>query len=296
MPALDKKFFSGAGELDPGESAKLEIRNLTSDIEASLSEYGWKGEAAGCIGLTLSADNRRVERGVFITVGTVGSVKEDAARMWHGGSEKVTLSIKIKNAAVFTFSEGGLTSDIIPHDRFEYTFTAKNDTGPPTVVLEAEYEEFGISDFCMRMVCNVSRTSNLKDGINIKYTVLLFPAGKDDLLRRYDMAQNAAWPGYQVMEGDFPLLVRTTTTWGCPIMPLLLSGTSLEQQPHLPSGEELRMAISAIMRNSVAAEASKSAKNLLARWRKMAANPDELVPKKGPVEWPTHLQSESGKF
>jgi hypothetical protein len=137
----------------------------------------------------------------------------------------------------------------------------------------------------------------VKDGIQIKYTVLLFPVGKEELLRKYDMAQNAAWPGYQVLEGEMPLMVRAPTAWGCPILPLLLTGANLEHQPHLPSGEELRMAISSIIRNSVTVETSKSAKNLMTRWRRLAASPDELVAKKGAVEWPQHQigQNDAGK-
>jgi hypothetical protein len=208
----------------------------------------------------------------------------------------VLLLLKFKKAAVFTFSEGGLTSDIVPSDRLDFTLYAKGDSGPPTVILEAEYGEYGISDFCTRMVCNISRASSAKEGVVIKYTVLLFPMGKEALLKKFEMAQSAAWPGFPVLEGEFPLLVRATTPWGCPIMPLLLTGTNLEQQPHLPTSNEMRAAIGAIMNNAVTAEVSKSAKNLTARWRKIAAGPDELVAKKGPMEWPKQqLRNESGK-
>jgi hypothetical protein len=290
MPLLDKRFFAGEGELEPDECAKLEVRNLTNEVDSCLREYGWSGEAASCVGLTLSADNRRVDRGVFITRGALGDAKEEAARIWQGGNDNVTLVIKLRNAAVFTFSEGGLTSDIIPSDRLEFAFYMKNSTGPPAVVLESEYAELGISDFCLRLVCCLAKPAAGREGVNVKYTVLLFPMGKENLLRKFDAAQNAAWPGYPVMEGELPLLVRATSAWGCPIMPVLLTGSSLEQHPLLPSGDELRMAISAVMRKAIAAETSKSAKNLLARWRKLAASPDELAPKKGPVEWPQQQQ------
>jgi hypothetical protein len=143
-------MFAGDGELDPDKTVKLEIKNTNSDVNTCLSEYGWKGGAASCISLTLSADNRKVDRGAFITTGGLGEFKEDAARIWHGGNERVILVVKIKNAAVFTCSEGGLTSDIIPHDRLDFTFLEKGESGPTRVVLEADYAELGISDFCIR--------------------------------------------------------------------------------------------------------------------------------------------------
>jgi hypothetical protein len=279
------------------ECAKLEIKNNTSDINNCLAEYGWKGGAASCISLSLSADNKTVERGTLVTTGALGEFREEAARMWQGGNENVTLVVNIKNAGVFTFSEGGQTSDIIPNEKLDFTFLEKGDNGQWSVVLEADYAELGVSNFCLRLIGNISKSSSVKDGVLVKYTVLLFPMPKEELLQKFEAAQNAAWPGYQVMEGEFPLMVRATTAWGCPIMPLLLTGTSLETQPQLPSAGELRMAISAIMRNSVAAETSKSAKNLMTRWRKLATSPDELVAKKGAVEWPAQQlgQHDTGK-
>jgi hypothetical protein len=130
--------------------------------------------------------------------------------------------------------------------------------------------------------------------VNIKYSILLFQMGKDTLLRKYEVAKSTAWPGYLIMEGEFPLLPRATTAWGCLVMPLLLTGTDLEEQP--PSNGDMQAAVAAIMRKAVIAESSKSVKNLLTRWWKLAASPDELVAKKGPMEWPAQKeQAETGK-
>jgi hypothetical protein len=48
--------------------------------------YGWKGKATSCISLSLSADNKRVERGSFVTTGTLGEFREEAARMCKEGA------------------------------------------------------------------------------------------------------------------------------------------------------------------------------------------------------------------
>jgi hypothetical protein len=84
--------------------------------------------------------------------------------------------------------EGGLTSDITPSENLDFAFMVKGDSGPPRPALEAEYAELGISDFCVRMICNIARSSSLKEGVIIKYSILLFPRGKDPLLRKYEVA------------------------------------------------------------------------------------------------------------
>jgi hypothetical protein len=297
MAPLDKKLFAGSSDLEPDDCKKLEIRNLNSEVRNSLTEHGWDGEGAGSVCLILSADNQKVERGVFVTVGKLGEFKEEAAKIWPSGSSRAMLAIKIPGADVFTFSEGGLVSDIIPQEKVEHGLYISQDNGPPSVMLEAEYEEFGIGGFCLKMLCSISKNSSARSGVQIRYTVMLFPMSKDKLLKKYDMAQHTAWPGLKIMEGEFPLLIKPATAWGCPILPLILAGTSFEQLPQLPSGEELRSAISGIMSGTAVAETSRSASSLLARWKRLAGHPEELAVKKGGLEWqkPQPLQNETGK-
>jgi hypothetical protein len=297
MPTLDKRFFAGDGEIDPGECAKLEVRNTASEVESALSEFGWTGGPAACVVLTLSADNKKVEKGNFVVVGAFSDFKEEITKIWPGSSDGVLLRIKFKTATVFQFTEGGLTSNLTHQDNTEHAFYAQTDDGAPEVILEAEYPDYGIGEFCTKLVCNVSKNSSVRDGIVIKYTLLLFPLGKEDLLEKYPAAKEAAWPGLVVLEGECPLMVRPTAAWGSPAWPLLQTGTSLERQPQLPSGEELRAAMGAVMANATAPESSRTAKSLLSRWKKLAASPEDLVAKKAATEWPKPQQgpNEAGK-
>jgi hypothetical protein len=181
MPPLDKKFFTGDNDIEPEECARLEIRNLSSDVEDCLKEFGWKGETAACVSLLLSADNTKVEGGQFIMVGPLSDYKEEAARIWPSCKEGVMLLIRCKSAAnVFSFSNGGLTSDIVSQERLEYAFYAQKEAGAGThtVILESEYDEYGIGDFCVRTVCSISKNSTVKDGVMLKYSMLLFPASR----------------------------------------------------------------------------------------------------------------------
>jgi hypothetical protein len=165
------------------------------------------------------------------------------------------------------------------------------------VVLEAEYQEYGIGEFCLRLVCNVLKNSSVRDGVMIKYTLLLFPLGRERLLEKFPAAKEAAWPGLVMLEGECMLLAQPSAAWGSPAWPLLLTGTALERQAQLSDGDELRAAMGAVMANAAAPESSRAVKSLLTRWRKLAASPEELVPKKAAMEWPKPQQrpNEAGK-
>jgi hypothetical protein len=198
---------------------------------------------------------------------------------------------------MFKFSQGGLTSDIVDQDRIQHAFYDHGEGGTPKVILEADYEAYGIGSFCVRALCGAAKSSSAKEGVNIRYSIVLFPVSKAELLQKYEGAKEAAWPGILTAEGECPMLIKAESAWGCPVWPVLLTGEDLMQQPRLPSGSELRMAIASVMMNAVAPETSRSVKSLLGRWRKLAANPEELVAKKSQPEWPRPQQrpNETGK-
>jgi hypothetical protein len=293
MPTLDKKLFTGGSEVTAEDWAKLEVRNFSSDLEQCLKEFGWQGNATACIGLSLSADNRKVERGDFLMVGPLGEFKDEAAKLWLGCAEDVTLVVKLKTAAVFQFPGGSMSSDVMAQEALDYAYYTHNGDGAPSVILEADYEEYGIGNFCVKAVCGISKNSSVKEGVIIRYVVLLFPNSKEELCEKYAGAREAAWPGLLIAEGECPMMMKATAAWGCPIYPLVLTGENLEDQPRLPSGDELRAAIAAIMASATAPETSRTVKSLHGRWRKLAAGPDELVARKSLVEWPTPQQSQN---
>jgi hypothetical protein len=170
---------------------------------------------------------------------------------------------KTKTAAVFQFKEGGLTSDLPRQDSIVNAFNAQADDGVPAVILETEYPEYGIGEFCLRIICKISKNSSVREDIVIKYTLVLLPLGKESLLEKFPAASEAAWTGLTMLEGERPLLVQPTTAWGSLAWPLLLTGTSLERRLQLPSGNELRAAMGVVMGNATTVESSRAAKSLL---------------------------------
>ena len=66
MAPLDRQLFKGSAAIARQDLRRLEIRNLSGDIDETLAEFGWNGKPAGCIMLKLSADNAAVTAGQFL--------------------------------------------------------------------------------------------------------------------------------------------------------------------------------------------------------------------------------------
>ena len=91
----------------------------------------------------------------------------------------------------------------------------------------------------------------------------------------------------RITEGDIPLLPRPTAPWGCPVLPLIVSGTPLDQLPVQPEIDVLKRTISLIMRKAAMPETGRTGAALLTKWRRLANNPEELTSKSGTTTWPT---------
>ena len=169
----------------------------------------------------------------------------------------------------------------------DHGFYKLRDGAGPTPILEEDYKDEGIGNFCLRMPCVLSNNSSVKSGVIVKYTILLFPESKAELLSQYDLAQCAAWPGLRMADGYMPLLPRPKKNWGCPIIPLIKPGAPWEEAGVVPSPEGLRRAVSAMMRKTVTAETARSGPALVTRWRMLASNPGELHTRPGELLWPS---------
>lgn len=289
MAPLDKVMFAGGGNIDRESGERLEVKNWRDEVEEKLKQRGWDGTAGCCsVGLFLSADNALVEAGAFIVSGPVDGKQLciEATRIWPNADARAALILRFRNGGIFTFSEGGLASDIIASEAVEHSLVATADGRQPAPILAAQYEDWGWKGFCLRMLCHISKKSSTRSGVIIGYTILLFPMEKEALLERYELAQSAAWPGIRIAEGQLPLLPRPTTPWGCPVLPLLRTGTPLAEGGTLPSGEVLRAAIGAIMGQQATAETGRTGSAVLAKWEKLANNPEEMVLREGETTWP----------
>jgi len=290
-------FFGGDSQVDPDDLGKTEVSNYTTSVDRALtSHFAWDESAIGCLGLALSRDNSKVTSGVFITRGVTG-LSEYAVtcdQIWPGSSSNITLAVKIPTLNPFTFSGGGLWSDLIPSERFTVAFynTAAG-TEDRTVILGTPE---GVGQFCLRLVCQPSSLSSGKRGIICKYTILLFPAAAQELGDTPE-SRFAGWPGLKVGDGHFPLGPRPTKKWQCPVLPLIRPGTPFADNSEAPESFRLRFAISNIMGKVYQPDAARSVGALMAKWEKIRSNPREILSKPPATCWPAAapFQEERGK-
>lgn len=297
MAPLNKNLFLGEEDFDPGEMGKGVVRNFTSEVATKLKSFNWDGvKACGCVGLSLSTDNKRVEKGMFLVRGRLEDkeMTAEANKIWAETDSTVSLTIKFPAGDIFEFTEGDLASDLVPQDNVFHGFFKTVEGRPPQPVLEAEYEELGIGNFCLRMTCTLSEESTVRTGVLVKYTILLFPASKKHLLDTFELAQSAAWPGMRLTEGLLQLLPIPEKLWKCPVIPLLLPGQA-GPMTSFPTAAALRHAVATMMGKTVVPETARSGPAVLNKWKRLVSNPEELRSETGAVTWPKPSQPPSAQ-
>ncbi len=117
-------------------------------------------------------------------------------------------------------------------------------------------------------------------------SVLLFPLNARAMLESAEGAVAAGWPGFFIFETDCLLGPKASTEWGCPIMPLLKTGSALKDSPRVPYGEDLRLAVAAIMGRSYKPEYYKTPATVQDKTTYYTEHPDEFTDRPSIVTWP----------
>jgi hypothetical protein len=163
-----------------------------------------EGTDSGAIGLTLSADNAKVIGGKFVTWGTTNfkELKFPCNFIWKDSTPEITLVLNIPTLDIFMFEEGGLWSNVTPSGSTVHSFHNTNDG---EVVLADERNRLGVDDFPVRMVCELSSSSDGRKGIVVKFVTFLFPASATELS---DTPESRS--GIKLYEGTFPVIPKPT--------------------------------------------------------------------------------------
>ena len=287
MAPMDINLFKGHSDITASEFVRLAAENSENDVANVLKDFKWNGnKIIGSVILHLSEDNCRVDGGNFQARGSFPQkeVKMKAASIWPGTEGRVTLTIKLPKVDIFKFDDS-LASEYVPSEEIAHSFSAVED-GEIIPILAAEREEWRVGDFCLRLVCHITKAT-AKSGVTLKYTLLIFPGQRESIMDVSELAQSASWPGMKVTEGELPLCPMPQKIWQCPILPVLVTSNTFEQEPGPPPADELRRAIAAIMCRAAAPEVCKSRTEMMNKWQRYANNPDEFVAKPGPLSWPT---------
>jgi hypothetical protein len=290
MPDLSRNVhFDGEDDVSGEDLGGAEVANFSTAVDTALQQnFGWSGKAIGAVALTLSPDNDRVASGMFVTRGETDLEEYRATcdQIWPAGPRTVTFAIRIASLDSFTFSSGGLWSDIIPSHKFTHGFFDRNNVA----ILGARAEE-GWGEFALRIVCQLSSTSSGRRGVVCKFNIILFPASAEELSNVAE-SRFAGYPGLKIAEGHFPLGPAPSTRWQCPIVPLIRPGTPFVDNENAPSSVRLRFAVSAVMRKVVQPDMARSSASLHSKWERLRANPLELANIGPATTWPEHQDKE----
>jgi len=285
MAPMDKALFSGEGAIEGADLGKLQVLNSEEAVDAALKNFGWNGRnPAGCAILNLSADNMSATGGQFAARGRLAKeeVKIDTTKLWREAEPGYLLTLKVPTGGEFTFG-GGLCSDYLEASAVDHCITASGRNGQP--VLQADYASKGVGAFCLRLVCHIIKATR-KSGVTLAYTVLIFPGTGEEVLDVSDLAASPSWPGLKAADGEMALLPLPSAAWGCPVLPLLRTGSPWEDEPTVPPPGELIMRLSWIMATSEPADVCKTKKAMYGRWQRFGDNPDDFAAKKSPLTWP----------
>ena len=124
----------------------------------------------------------------------------------------------------------------------------------------------------------------------MKYTFMLFPASRAELLQMSERVASGSWPGIRLGDGEMLLMPRPSENWGCPVLPLIRPGVNFSELGRAPGSAALRHAIGAIMRRCSSPESSRNAASLQAKWDEAKRNPAAFSEKEVPVTWPEQTQ------
>jgi hypothetical protein len=288
MPALDKAFFVGSGNPDTRVSATAEILNKGESLTEALELLGCvEASLSGHVILYTTADNNRVENAEFVLRGIIEAsvIRIPCHKIWAQAEKGVFLYLTIPDADKYVFENGGLASDYIAQEQLEFDFGDHIEGRAVTKYTAEVARGKNTGDFCIRAVAQLSK-SEVTRGIRMTVTILLFPDTKETTLDATDAAAGAGWPGLFVLETECALGPRSTSEWGCPIVPLLKTRTPIADNPRIPSGSEMRRAIGSLMGRSYRPEYYKVGSTAAQKASHYTTHPEEFADKASSVTWP----------
>jgi hypothetical protein len=204
-----------------------------------------------------------------------------ASKLWERAAKDVSVTFTFPHGGEFEFSSGALASEYLEGDAVKISVVRGDQT-----IRQDSWQQVGITPFSLRLVAYLDKLSN-KHEPRIKYNLLFYPASKEQMEEMSDAVQGAAWPGVKILEGHAALFPRAPQGgWGCPIYPILCTGTRFEIAPNLPTGSELRFAIAKIMASARLPVPCINQGTMRRKWAQIQADPDSYEERRPAVTWP----------
>ncbi len=247
MPDIDRQVFKGREPLNQEDLEKVSAADWSARaIEGVLEKNGWEKKAAAAIAVQLKPDNSGPEAIKLALAGSWdGQVKIQAKKVFEGADEDTVLEIELRDLAVFRCAEYAMASNYTPQEAVKYRYMQ----GEKELADEDDRMQQGIGDFSLRIVAGLSKACGAKYGIWLQVTVLIFHLAADNMADKetWPLADNLAWPGIKVTEGQVPVLPAAGKKtqlwkgkeWGAPVAPVLVPGAPWEAAPGPPDQKEI---------------------------------------------------------
>ena len=241
------------------------------------------------VGITVSTspDNKKITNAnIFLTGEFMRNEKEIRAnRIFSETDKEFRISYKIEDASIFSFRNGNPVGEWVDDDRISWSVMRKTSRGTTNLEI-SDYEENKISGgFCVRpYVVPISASK-------AKLTLVVYPGRGEELMAQHAHALHPSFPGLELMQVDLNLLPQmseeTGKSWGCPLIPLLHMGGSLEEHPSLPPTSHIKAAISATLRAAVMPSTKRDLRSLATAWTAVQeGGPTRLKERKPELLWP----------
>ena len=266
--------FKGSGELTLEQWRNLEITGAAS-APGRLAQ-NWGGSIIGYLCAKLANDNKSIENMRFHLAGTLfdsSPHKTSAANFWDDLNTEgaITFSLSKLNSSVFSFREGGLTSDLLDSSAFTTNWFLDGVPMSPEARTEA-----GIAGYTVR--CHIVPNQVLVSGTWAAIHLTLFPLPLATLLEKQPLAVHHNFPGFKLYSANaMPIGFQTSKVFtdlncGIPVLPGVLTGSDWDELPHTPSTSDLKLAVATIMRKVSLPDIKKGPDSLAKAWDGLLAN------------------------
>ena len=285
MPPARTVIRSAAGFSDPTDLSISVLRELSvnsvHDFDTVLlSGVNWNKKTLGCLSVTLSADNLRVDEASFHLLGSLWDQKSfHAASLWTT-VDPTQLTLSIPDLSVFIFPPGSLCSSYLSSEDCQYDFSQNGQQIPPNL-----YQTTGLSSFCLRAYVHPTSDCYAK----VQFLIYPFPLS---VLASNPLYLDENFPGLKLADYEFPLappalLSPINDTWGFPLAPAVFPGSDWTDNSGVPSGVRLRIALSQLLRSPILPEVKANITGLKQRYAQLLDKGSSAFKTKFPaLIWP----------
>ena len=285
MPPARSVIRSAAGFSDPIDLSIEVLQSLSvvsvDDFDTVLlSAVNWNKKTLGCLSVTLSPDNLRVEEARFNLLGSLWDNKTFHAASFWTTVNPTQLTISLPDLSMFVFPPGSLCSNYLSSGDIKFNFSQNGQLIPPNL-----YQATNLSAFCLRLFVYPTSDSYAK------VIILIYPFPLT-VLASNPLYLDHSFPGLKLADYEFSLappslLSPINDTWGFPLAPAIFPGKDWDLDSGIPSGLRLRIALSQLLRSPILPEVKANVSGLKQRYATLLEKgSSSFKPKYPPLIWP----------